>query len=43
MDSFQGRAGAVLDRPVLEFDALLVDRGLANLDHQCVINRLQSD
>jgi len=27
---------------VLEFDARLMDRGLANFDNQCVINRVRS-
>jgi len=28
---------------VLEFDARLMDRGLANFDNQCVINRVRCE
>jgi hypothetical protein len=28
---------------VLEFDAPLMDLGMANFDHECVINRVWSD
>jgi hypothetical protein len=42
MDSFQGRAGTFFRPTMPEFDARLTDRGLANLDHQCVINSVRS-